>query len=111
MIAIQTPRRCPRCDQTKIAELDFHRKGLGYASYCRPCATLCQAEWRAGNRERTNATARRSYEKNPDAKRRYIKEKKEKFNAAKRERTRRRYEEKNLPIPICPFDFATAQPN
>ena len=105
MIAIQTPRRCPRCGRTKIAELDFHRKGLGYASYCRPCVTLCQAEWRAKNRERTNTTARRSYEKNPDAKRCYAQEHKEKFNAAKRERTRRRYEEKRLTNPDLPIRF------
>jgi transcription elongation factor Elf1 len=105
MIAIQTPRRCPRCGQAKIAELDFHRKGSGYASYCRRCVTLCQAEWRAGNRERTNATARRSYEKNPDAKRRYAQENKEKLNATKRERIRRKYEEKRLINPDLPVRF------
>jgi transcription elongation factor Elf1 len=105
MIAIQTPRRCPRCGQAKIAELDFHRKGSGYASYCRPCVTLCQAEWRAGNRERTNATARRSYEKNPDAKRRYARENKEKLNATKRERIRQKYEEKRLIDPDLPVRF------
>ncbi|MFM0731092.1 hypothetical protein PQQ52_11440 [Paraburkholderia sediminicola] len=105
MIAIQTPRRCPRCGRTKIAELDFHRKGSGYACYCRPCVTLCQTEWRARNRERTNATARRSYEKNPDAKRRYAQENKEKVNAAKRERIRRRYEEKRLINPDLPIRF------
>jgi transcription elongation factor Elf1 len=105
MIAIQTPRRCPRCGQAKIAELDFHRKGSGYASYCRPCVTLCQAEWRAGNRERTNATARRSYEKNPDAKRRYAQENKEKLNATKRERIRQKYEEKRLIDPDLPVRF------
>jgi transcription elongation factor Elf1 len=105
MIAIQTPRRCPRCGQAKIAELDFHRKGSGYASYCRPCVTLCQAEWRAGNRERTNATARRSYEKNPDAKRRYAQENKETLNATKRERIRRKYEEKRLANPDLPIRY------
>jgi hypothetical protein len=105
MIAIQTPRRCPRCGQAKIAELDFHRKGSGYASYCRPCVTLCQADWRAGNRERTNATARRSYEKNPDAKRRYAQENKETLNATKRERIRRKYEEKRLANPDLPIRY------
>ncbi|ASL48351.1 hypothetical protein bAD24_III13200 [Burkholderia sp. AD24] len=50
-------------------------------------------------------TARRSYEKNPDAKRRYAKENREKFNAAKRERTRSRYEEKRLVNPDLPVRF------
>lgn len=104
-MAMQTPRRCPRCGQTKIAELDFHRKGAGYASYCKPCVTLCQTEWRAGNRERTNATARRSYEKNPDTKQRHAQENREKINAAKRERTRRTYEEKRLINPDLPVRF------
>jgi hypothetical protein len=66
---------------------------------------LCQAEWRAGNRERTNATARRSYEKNPDAKRRYARENKEKLNATKRERIRQKYEEKRLIDPDLPVRF------
>ncbi|KPD15477.1 hypothetical protein ADM96_32400 [Burkholderia sp. ST111] len=50
-------------------------------------------------------TARRSYEKNPEAKRRYAQENKEKFNAAKRERTRRRYEEQRLTNPDLPIRF------
>lgn len=67
---VPTEKRCVDCRQVKPIE-DFSASGAkskgGKSSYCRPCAAVRMARWRAANPDLTQAAQRRHNEKRKPA--------------------------------------------